>query len=323
MNNRRYISLPLSPVNVRYSGIPKGYLGTRKTLEHIQRLIHQGAKDFYVRQMAIDILLARGIRPKDYLGEINTLFEWVKQNVRYTRDTFRVEVLHTARRMLQLRAGDCDDMTILLGAMLESIGHPIRLVIMGSDPKRPRFFSHIYLEVNQKGRWIPLDTTMPFPMGWAPKAMVKEVVHLDRRQMKPRTLTAINGVQPMVANWDWLSGLVLDIGHRKIDPGDPRVRRLIGLLKQRGIYPRSLWLQRFFEPVLRNGLNPGWRTRTTRRLLGIMVRFKLLDIKSAQKVLNRHLGIRQNGHNRTRELDLPPFRQITTSRRPIGHNGFG
>jgi hypothetical protein len=40
--------------------IPKGYWGTLKTIEHIIDLIKQGAKDFYVGQTAIDILLQRG-----------------------------------------------------------------------------------------------------------------------------------------------------------------------------------------------------------------------------------------------------------------------
>ncbi|MGH6636618.1 MAG: transglutaminase-like domain-containing protein, partial [Gammaproteobacteria bacterium] len=132
--------------------IPSGYVGTLKTVQHIIDLLKRGAKDFYIRQTAIDILLQRGVKPKDYLGEIKALFEWVQQNVRYTKDTFRVEVLHSPRRMLQLRAGDCDDMAILLGAMLESIGHPARLVLTGPDPLKPDVFSHIYLEVFHKGR---------------------------------------------------------------------------------------------------------------------------------------------------------------------------
>jgi transglutaminase-like putative cysteine protease len=177
---RRYVPPPPSPVNIRLRGIPKGYPGTRKTLEQIQALIRQGVKDFYVRQRAIDILLARGVRPKDYLGEIKALFEWVQKNVRYTKDPFRLEVLHSARRILELRAGDCDDMTILLGAMLESIGHPTRLVIVGPNPFRPRLFSHIYLEVHYRGKWIPLDATMPFPMGWAPRSFVKKVSPIKR-----------------------------------------------------------------------------------------------------------------------------------------------
>ncbi len=129
---------------IRLEKIPGGYDGTLRTVEHIVELIKQGAKDFHVRQTAIDILVQRAVNPKDYLGEIKALFEWVQQNVRYTRDTVRVEVLHSAHRMLELRAGDCDDMAILLGAMLESIGHPVRLVLSGPDPLKQDLF-HPYL----------------------------------------------------------------------------------------------------------------------------------------------------------------------------------
>jgi len=64
----------------------------------------------------LSIFCSRETSPKDYLGEIKVLFEWVQQNIRYTKDTFRVEVLHSARRMLELPAGD--GMAILLEAML-------------------------------------------------------------------------------------------------------------------------------------------------------------------------------------------------------------
>ena len=128
-----------APPQIHIQKIPSGYRGTLKTVEHVSDLIKRGAKDFTVRQTAIDILLQRAVRPKDYLGEIKALFEWVQQNIRYTKDTFRVEVLHSAKRMLELRAGDCDDMAILLGAMLEAIGHPVRLVLQRtrSAPARP------------------------------------------------------------------------------------------------------------------------------------------------------------------------------------------
>lgn len=158
-----------------YQKIPKGYSGTLKTVGHITHLIKQGAKDFCVRQTAIDILFANGIPPKDYLGEIETLFEWVKNNIRYTRDIHRVELLHTPRRLLELRAGDCDDMTMLLAAMLKSIGHPVRLVLVGFNPKKKKQFTHIYLEAQYKGWWIPLDATVNRPMGWAPPAKNKQI----------------------------------------------------------------------------------------------------------------------------------------------------
>lgn len=164
--------------------IPKGYAGTRKTVELIADLVREGAKDFCVRQTAIEILMRHGVRPKDYLGEIDTLFEWVKRNVRYTRDIHRVELLHTARRMLELRAGDCDDMTILLGAMLMSIGHPVRLVLAGFRPQQPHLYSHIYPEVRLKERWLPIDATVSRPIGWAPPALWKRVCHIEEESLR-------------------------------------------------------------------------------------------------------------------------------------------
>ncbi|MCI0695249.1 transglutaminase-like domain-containing protein [candidate division KSB1 bacterium] len=168
----------VSPIKLEHCYVRKGYAGTLKTVEHIAKLIKEGAKDFCVRQKAIDVLFEYGIRPKDYRGEIRTLFEWVKNNIRYTRDIHRVELLHTPRRMLELRAGDCDDMTILLAAMIKSIGHPVRLVLVGFNPQKKKLFTHIYLEAFCKGWWIPLDATVNRPMGWAPPADHKQVFYV-------------------------------------------------------------------------------------------------------------------------------------------------
>ena len=55
--------------------IPKGYNGTRKTIDYIVSLIHEGAKDYCVRQQAIEVLFQNDVKPKDYWGEIKTLFD--------------------------------------------------------------------------------------------------------------------------------------------------------------------------------------------------------------------------------------------------------
>lgn len=150
--------------------VPRGKLGTLESARLIAQLIAEGAKDFCVRQKAIEIFRCRGVRPKDRWGEILALFEWVRDNIRYTRDIFQVETLHTARRLLELRAGDCDDMTILLGAMLKSTGHPVRLCLAGFQRRFPHLYSHIYPEVRIGRRWVAIDATMHHPIGWAPPA---------------------------------------------------------------------------------------------------------------------------------------------------------
>jgi transglutaminase-like putative cysteine protease len=169
-------SAPASdPIRIRILRVPRGTKGTLTTARIIANLVREGARDFRVRQHAIDVFRRREVPAKDRMGEVQALFDWVRRHIRYTRDIFRTELLHTARRMLELQAGDCDDMTILLGAMLMSTGHPVRLVLVGFNPLKPHRYSHIYPEVQVKGRWIPADATMHFPLGWAPPAKWKRV----------------------------------------------------------------------------------------------------------------------------------------------------
>jgi hypothetical protein len=168
---------------IRMVRVPRGRRGTLTTARLISCLIRSGAKDFYVRQKAIEIFRAYRVPAKDRWGEVCALFDWVRRNVRYTRDIFRVELLHSARRMLELCAGDCDDMTILLGALLISTGHPVRLALVGFRPTKPHAYSHIYPEVNVRGRWCALDATMPRPIGWAPPALWKRICEINPEGM--------------------------------------------------------------------------------------------------------------------------------------------
>jgi transglutaminase-like putative cysteine protease len=174
---------------IRVVRVPRGPAGTLASARMIAGLILDGAKDFYVRQKAIEIFRTYRVRPKDRFGEVCSLFEWVRQNIRYTRDIFRVELLHSARRMLELRAGDCDDMTVLLGAMLVATGHPVRIVLTGFKRTRPHVYSHIYPEVLVRGRWLPIDATSAHPIGWAPPALWKRVCSIGKEGLKcsPRT----------------------------------------------------------------------------------------------------------------------------------------
>src|SRR6266705_4099011 len=175
----RLCSRPEIP-RIQIVRVPRGTKGTLATAKIIGRLIQEGAKDFYVRQKAIEVFRAYGVKPKDRLGEACSLFEFVKRNIRFTRDIFRVELLHSARRMLELKAGDCDDLTILLGAMLMATGHPVRLALAGFQPHKPHSYSHIYPEVNVRGHWIAIDATADKPVGWAPPALWKRICNIQK-----------------------------------------------------------------------------------------------------------------------------------------------
>jgi transglutaminase-like putative cysteine protease len=163
---------------IRVCRVPTGKSGTLVTARMIADMIREGAKDFVVRQQAIRIFRDFCVPPKDRRGEVGALFRWVRKSIRYTRDIYRVELLHTPRRMLELRAGDCDDMTILLGSMLLATGYPVRLVLTGFRPQKPHAYSHIYLQVLVCGRWVALDATMDRPLGWEPPALWKRICNV-------------------------------------------------------------------------------------------------------------------------------------------------
>lgn len=109
--------------------------------------------------------LVQGLRQKDYLAEAKRVHQWVRDSIRYTRDIAGVETLHTADRLLIDRAGDCDDKSVLIGALLHSIGHQTRLVAVGFGP---RGFSHVYPEALIGGRWWPMEATEPWGFGKGP-----------------------------------------------------------------------------------------------------------------------------------------------------------
>ncbi|MEK6801867.1 MAG: transglutaminase-like domain-containing protein [Nitrospirota bacterium] len=289
---QRHRSAPFTQPKIFLGHIPKGWRGTQKTIEHVQALIRAGAKDFYVRQKAIDILLEKQVKPKDYLAEIKALFEWVQQHVRYTKDTVQVEVLHSARRMLELRAGDCDDMAILLGAMLEAIGHPVRLVLSGPNPLRQDLFSHIYLEVFHKGRWIPLDATMPYPMGWAPSTMVKKIIAITRRSNMMAEDMELQGIDGVGAVPDWLRGLLRTVRTEAVQPKDTRIKSLWDLLRQRQLLRRSPWLTTVLRRIWNRGLSARPHPRTARRIKQRLRRWGILPPISAIAAAHRPAGMR-------------------------------
>lgn len=141
----------------------------------MRELTREGKKNPLVRQTAV--VLTQGLEQKDHIGEIKALFNFVKNRIRYVRDIRGVETLHTPEVLLKLKQGDCDDKSILLASLLESLGFQTRFIAVGFQPPVKNMFgnlqaqgySHVFPEVYLKGKWIPLETTEPVELGWSPK----------------------------------------------------------------------------------------------------------------------------------------------------------
>lgn len=131
------------------------------------KLARAGIKDQTIRNKAVELTTAGflnglGLRQKDFTGEAQRLHAFVRDEIRYVKDTDGIELLHDAPTVLRVGAGDCDDKAILLASLLGSIGHPTRFIAVAFAPHQ---FSHVWLQVYLNGRWIDLEPTEPLPFG--------------------------------------------------------------------------------------------------------------------------------------------------------------
>lgn len=128
--------------------------------------VNVGKRSPDVREIAAGVL--RGVPPREYEKEATAMFEWTRKNIRYTLDPDGVELFQSTERSAQVGIGDCDDQAIVLGSLLQSVGIPIRLRVIGL--KGSDKFSHIYvlagLPPENPEKWLPLDPSVNFDAGW-------------------------------------------------------------------------------------------------------------------------------------------------------------
>lgn len=130
-------------------------------------LARKGLRDQRIRNLAVQIttdgfLSGAGLQQKDFEGEAERLHAFVRDQIRYVRDTDGVELLHDPVTLLETGAGDCDDKAILLASLLGSIGHQTRFVAVAFEPD---IYSHVWVQDYLGGAWVDLEPTEPLPSG--------------------------------------------------------------------------------------------------------------------------------------------------------------
>jgi len=145
----------------RITSLPSGDAGTAKTVGFMRKMIHQGSKSSSIRELAANLVMHQSTDQ----GKIGSIFEFVRNKMKYVRDPLHQELLAGADYHMDTMStqgyarGDCDDHTIMLGAMLESVGYPTRIATARMKPGGSGSFDHVYLEVNDRTGWIPLDAS--------------------------------------------------------------------------------------------------------------------------------------------------------------------
>lgn len=135
----------------------------------MSNLVNQYKNHPLIRQKGT--ALVQSVANKDWVGEINAIFNFVRNYIRYTRDIENTETIQTPVATLKLQHGDCDDMSMLLAALLATVGINTRFVAVGFAPQ---CFDHVYVEALEPdtGEWIACDPTEPNNLGWSAPGVV-------------------------------------------------------------------------------------------------------------------------------------------------------
>lgn len=168
---------------------PKG----RKLPDSIQ-LTHSTMRDFMLQGKADPVLrqltarvLSDGVAPRDrypddtafFRARCRAIWQWVRDNIAYTNDGWDEryavpdEVVRDVENIIRDRAGDCDDHTILVGAMLLSnfegpplpsgrMAAPIEVYMWGQGDTPTHIFP---VAVCPDGHKYAMDTTGPPRVG--------------------------------------------------------------------------------------------------------------------------------------------------------------
>jgi len=152
--------------------IPTGMAGTRATIEPMGKLALEGSRNPEIVDLARAI--TRHLPNKDYKGEVQALYWWVRDNVRYVQDPRTTEwVTDPYTTIFVTGVGDCDDHATVMAALGLALGHGAGFRTVAADPVRPEEFSHVYAMIGirerNEGFWVSVDTTTreAFP-GWDP-----------------------------------------------------------------------------------------------------------------------------------------------------------
>lgn len=158
-----------TPVYRQFLGF--GEIAITNTVDKIHHIIKASMYNPYIRKWAEKIIGEIPPGPQHQMEEVRAIGDFVKYNVRYTKDPRGLEYIQTPPVLLQMiergetPMGDCDDMTTLSLSLLKSIGYPVATKIASYRPDKK--YSHIYGLVFVNNQWLPIDCVKrDMPIGW-------------------------------------------------------------------------------------------------------------------------------------------------------------
>jgi transglutaminase-like putative cysteine protease len=149
------------------------------TLLDMKKIINDSIKNYDVIETARKIV--QYVNPKDYLGEAEAIYDFVRDHSRYVRDPVGLEHIQTPLVAIakwhknDIFFGDCDDYSVLLLSLLKSIGFPVKLIAASYKPSKE--LAHVYGATNVKGLgWLTVEGIKSgVPLGWEAPGVTRKV----------------------------------------------------------------------------------------------------------------------------------------------------
>jgi transglutaminase-like putative cysteine protease len=132
-----------------------GQDGVDDTVKLMQALVKEHKASSFIRELAFSIV--ESVPEKNEPAEIEAIFNYVQNNVRYTKDIHDLETLANPIYTLTIKHGDCDDHAVVLASLLQTIGYQTCFVTTTYD--EPFIDTHVYVVVFVDGQEIFLDST--------------------------------------------------------------------------------------------------------------------------------------------------------------------
>lgn len=153
MNYTKVLLTAKPKLEIKYQK-SEGDEGIYETVDLLIQLKNKFKANGQIRNFTIKLLPKTG-NDFDYAKSI---YNFIKDNIRYISDVYKIETIQTPILTLLNKGGDCDDISLLASAMLESIGIKTNYVIASYSPDQS--FSHIYIIVSfHDGKKLYFDGT--------------------------------------------------------------------------------------------------------------------------------------------------------------------
>ena len=140
------------------------YLARFRNLDEQLRLIRSMIRGWSahpaIRRLALRIVSDSGVNTRDKKQIALAIGRWVQDNITYIHEL--PERFSTPEETLATGAGDCDDMVILGGALMEAVGVDAKGICQEVDGQ----WRHIFLGAVIPGRGVlPIDPSLVQPVG--------------------------------------------------------------------------------------------------------------------------------------------------------------